>query len=105
MINNKNQGKHANNNRESLEGQILSFIREYRKLSQLEVAEKLGIKKAMIDHLENGRKFYTSEDITLFLNCYEVSSADFANLLSMKTLKKTVVNYYLMNMDEDKVKS
>lgn len=105
MINNQKQGKHASNNRESLEGKLLAFIREYRKLSQVEVAEKLEIKKATIDHLENGRKFYTPDDINLFLNCYEVSFTDFTNLLSMKMLKKTAVNYYLMNRYEEKRKS
>lgn len=101
MINNQKQGKHAHNNRESLEGKLLSFIREYRKLSQAEVAEKLGMKKAVIDHLENGRKFYTQEEINLFLNCYSVSPTDFSNLLNMKNLKKTVVSHYLMNLEQE----
>ena len=50
MINNQKIGKHTHNDRESLEGKLLSFIREYRKLSQLEVAEKLGIKKTVVNH-------------------------------------------------------
>lgn len=55
MINNQKIGKHTHNDRESLEGKLLSFIREYRKLSQLEVAEKLGKKnsrKSLFDELE-----------------------------------------------------
>lgn len=100
MINNQNKSKHSNNNRESLEGKVLSFIREYRKLSQLDVAEKLSLKKAVIDHLENGRKFYTKDDINLFLNCYKVSLEDFNHLLNMKILKKTAVTHYLMNLEE-----
>lgn len=101
MINNQKTGKHAHNNRESLEGKLLSFIREYRKLSQLEVAERLEMKKAVIDHLENGRKFYTPEDIQLFLNCYGVSINDFSILLNMKNLKKTAVNHYLMKLEQE----
>ena len=98
MFNNQKPGKHANNNRESLEGKVLALIREYRKLSQLEVAEGLGIKKATIDHFENGRKFYTSEDIHLFLNYYNISQDDFNHLLKMQNLKKTTLNHYLMEL-------
>lgn len=100
MLNNQKQGKHANNNRESLEGKVLTFIREYRKLSQAQVAEQIQIKKAIIDHFENGRKFYTPTDIEMFLNCYNVQKSDFDNLLAMKNLTKVTVNFYLMNLEQ-----
>lgn len=88
-------GKHSHNNRESREGQVLRFIREARKLSQKDVAAKMNLKTLDIDHFENGRKFYTEDDINNFLQCYEFKKEDFKSLLNLKTLNKQLVNHFM----------
>lgn len=90
-------GKHVHNNRESKEGQVLRFIREVRKLSLKDVAEKIQLKAMDIDHYENGRRFYSPEEIEMFLNLYQVKKEDFNALLSMKVINKQIVNHYMIN--------
>ena len=92
-------GKHSHNNRDSIEGMILRLIRESKKLSLKDVALKLNVKVAVIDHFENGRKFYADEDIQSFLTCYDFSLDNFKILLNLKTLNKQIVNHYLSNLD------
>ena len=89
-------GKHSHNNRESKEGTLLRLIREYQKLSLGDVALKVSLKVAEIDHFENGRKFYKEEDIQMFLDCYKISKEEFSSLLSIKVLNKVLVNHFLM---------
>lgn len=98
MITKKNplKSKHSQNNRESLEGTVLRFIREARKLSLLDVATVLNVKAAEIDHFENGRKFYTPDDLEKFLKLYDFSSEHFKQLLLMKKLNKQMVNYFFI---------
>lgn len=103
MIKNPLLGKHSHNNRESLEGMILRLIRESKKLSLKDVALKMNLKVATIDHFENGRKFYTDQDIKLFLDCYDFASEDFNALINIKTSNKQIVNHFLMNLDSLKV--
>lgn len=76
----------------------MRLIRESKKLSLKEVAEKMNLKVATIDHFENGRKFYTEEDILSFLNCYDFTHKDFNALMKIKPLNKQIVNHYLMNL-------
>ncbi|MDO9183608.1 MAG: helix-turn-helix transcriptional regulator [Bacteriovorax sp.] len=90
-------GKHSHNNRESREGQALRFIREALKLSQKDVALKLNIKSLEVDHFENGRKFYSVEDIGKFLVCYDVDRDFFNNLLNQKKISKLMVNHLMVN--------
>lgn len=90
-------GKHVHNNRESKEGQVLRFIREVRKLSLKEVAEKIQLKAMDIDHYENGRRFYTPEEITMFLKLYEFKHDDFNALLNLKIINKQIVNHFILN--------
>jgi len=92
-------GKHSHNNRESLEGMTLRLIRESKKMSLKDVAEKMNLKVAVIDHFENGRKFYTEEDIQLFLKCYDFTLEDFKALMGIKPLNKQIVNHFLMNLE------
>lgn len=89
-------GKHSHNNRESKEGSILRIIREYKKLSLNDVAQRLNLKVAEVDHFENGRKFYTQEDIQKFLECYEISNDDFSSLKNLKIINKILINHFLM---------
>ena len=89
-------GKHSHNNRESKEGSILRLIREYKKLSLNDVAQRLSLKVAEVDHFENGRKFYTQEDIQKFLECYEISNDDFSSLKNLKIINKILINHFLM---------
>lgn len=92
-------GKHSHNNRESLEGMALRLIRESKKLSLKDVAQKLTLKVAVIDHFENGRKFYTDDDIQLFLKCYDLTPDDFKALIGIKPLNKQKVNHFLTNLE------
>ena len=90
-------GKHVHNNRESKEGQILRFVREVRKLSLTDVAVKIQLKAMDIDHYENGRRFYTPEEIDMFLNLYQFKKEDFVYLMSLKVVSKQIVNHYMIN--------
>ena len=92
-------GKHSHNNRESLEGLALRLIRESKKLSLKDVALKMDLKVATIDHFENGRKFYTADDIEKFLACYELTLEHFKSIMQLKPFTKQIVNHYLMNLD------
>ncbi len=91
-------GKHSHNNRESLEGLTLRLIRESMKLSLKDVALKMNLKVAEIDHFENGRKFYTEDDIARFLVCYNFSLENFKAVMALKPFNKQIVNHYLMKL-------
>lgn len=92
-------GKHSHNNRESLEGTTLRLIRESLKLSLKDVALKMNLKVAEIDHFENGRKFYTEEDISKFLSCYNFTQDNFKAVMALKPFNKQIVNHYLMKLE------
>lgn len=98
MINKPLKSKHSQNNRESREGQVLRFIREARKLSLKEVGTMLGFREIDIDHFENGRRFYTTEEIEKFLQCYHLSQEHFTSLMNLKLLNKQLVNHYLLKL-------
>ncbi|MGZ3790301.1 MAG: helix-turn-helix domain-containing protein [Bacteriovorax sp.] len=98
MIKNPKLGKHSHNNRESIEGTALRLIRESRKYSLKDVAEKMNVKVADIDHFENGRKFYTPQDIEKFLLCYDFSPQNFKELLELKVLSKQLVNHFILKI-------
>ncbi len=89
-------GKHVHNNRESKEGQVLRLIRENRKLSLLDVATKINLKAMDIDHYENGRRFYTPEEIEMFLGLYNFKKEDFTALMNLKMINKQIVNHYII---------
>lgn len=91
-------GKHSHNNRESLEGLTLRLIRESMKLSLKDVALKMNLKVAEIDHFENGRKFYTEDDIERFLVCYNFSPENFKAVMGLKPFNKQIVNHFLMKL-------
>ncbi|MBC7538137.1 MAG: helix-turn-helix transcriptional regulator [Bacteriovorax sp.] len=80
--------KHVHNNRESKEVQILRYAREVCKLSLKVVADKIQLKAMDIDHYENGRRFYTPEELDMFLKMYEFDKEDFKSLLEMKMINK-----------------
>lgn len=88
-------GKHFHNNRESKEGQILRYVREVRKLSLKDVADKIQQRPIVIEHYENGRRFYTPEEIDMFLKIYDLNKEIFDSLLEMKILNKQIVNHYV----------
>lgn len=96
MLKDQLLGKHSHNNRDSREGQVLRFVREARKLSLKDVALKLNLKSLDIDHFENGRKFYSSEDVEKFLVCYDFSLLNFKSIMALKVLNKQLVNHFLM---------
>ena len=89
-------GKHIHNNRESREGELFRYIREARHLSLKDVAVKIKMKTIDVDHFENGRRFYTQEDIKIFLDIYTVSEKDFELLLKLKVLSKQIVNHIMI---------
>jgi ribosome-binding protein aMBF1 (putative translation factor) len=88
-------GKHVHNNRESREGQILQYAREVRKLSLKDVADKIQLKAMDIQHYENGRRFYTPEELDMFLKMYEFDKEDFKSLLEMKMINKQIISHYM----------
>ncbi|MBC7539499.1 MAG: helix-turn-helix transcriptional regulator [Bacteriovorax sp.] len=96
MLKNELLGKHSHNNRDSREGQVLRYVREARKLSLKDVAAKLNLKSLDIDHFENGRKFYSPEDVSKFLVCYNFSADNFKDIMGLKVLNKLLVNHFLM---------
>ncbi len=96
MAHNPMIGKHAHYNRESKEGQILRFVREARKLSLKDVADKINLKAMNIDHYENGRRFYTPEEIDMFLKIYDFDHEHFKVLLEMKLLNRAIFNLYVI---------
>ncbi len=85
------------NGTQSKEGQLLRFIREVRKLSLKDVAAQIQMKALEVDHLENGRRFYTPEEIDLFLVAYQFPKENFNELLGLKILNKQIVNHYFIN--------
>lgn len=98
MIKNPKLGKHSHNNRESKEGTAMRLIRESKKYSLKDVALKMNLKVADIDHLENGRRFYTDNDIEKFLLCYDFSPEDFKALMELKVLSKQLVNHFFLKL-------
>ena len=96
MAHNPMIGKHTHNNRESKEGQTLRFIREHRKLSLKDVAEKINLKAQDVDHFENGRRFYTPKDIEMFLSLYQFNQDHFKLIMEMKLLNRSTFNLYVI---------
>lgn len=96
MAHNPMIGKHAHNNRESKEGQVLRYIREHRKLSLKDTAEKINLKAQDVDHFENGRRFYKASDIEMFLKIYEFEMSHFKAILEMKLLNRSTFNLYVI---------
>jgi transcriptional regulator with XRE-family HTH domain len=95
MIKNPLLGKHSHNNHDSREGEILRYVREARKLSLKDVAAKMNLKAIEIDHFENGRKFYTEEDLNKFLICYNFKLSDFQEIMKFKILNRQIVNHFV----------
>tara|TARA_R110002049_G_scaffold280545_1_gene459861 strand:+ start:248 stop:538 length:291 start_codon:yes stop_codon:yes gene_type:complete len=83
-------------NTDSPQSLALRFMREKRQLSLVAVAQRTGLKAKIIDHLENGRKIITDEDITLLLECYDYSQDVFKELMALKPLNKKTVNHYFI---------
>lgn len=92
-------GKNSHNNRESREGVALRLIRESKKYSMKEVAAKMNLLVAEIDHFENGRKFYTPDDIQRFLECYDFNPDNFIKLMELKSFNKQLVNHFLLKLN------
>lgn len=96
MAHNPMIGKHSHNNRESKVGEVLRFVREHRKLSLKDVAEKINLKAQDVDHFENGRRFYKPEDIEMFLAVYQFPKDHYNALLEMKLLNRSIFNLYVI---------
>jgi transcriptional regulator with XRE-family HTH domain len=90
------QGRNSHNNKDSRAGTILCYIREARKLSLKDAASLFKLKALEVDHLENGRRFYTEEEINMFLKGYEFSTKDFQSLMNFKFLSKQIVNHFIL---------
>jgi transcriptional regulator with XRE-family HTH domain len=80
----------------SREGIALRFMREEKKLSLPIVAQMTGIRAAVIDHMENGRKILTAKDIEIFLLSYGFDQKTFSELLEIKLLNKQAANLYFL---------
>ena len=75
---------------------VLRFMREKRQLTLLFVGKEIGIKPKIIDHMENGRRIVTDEEISLFLDCYKYSLEVFNEMLKIKPLTKQAANHYFL---------
>ncbi len=78
------------------QGLVLQFMREEKKLSLPNVAIKTGIKASVIDHMENGRKDLSPQDLETFLQCYGFNQETFSELLEIKPFTKQAANFYFI---------
>tara|TARA_R110000868_G_scaffold258137_10_gene515438 strand:+ start:13259 stop:13534 length:276 start_codon:yes stop_codon:yes gene_type:complete len=85
------------NNTLSPQSLVLRYMREKRQLSLVAVAAKVGLKAKIIDHMENGRRIISDDEIMLFLSCYQYSHEVFNELLLLKPLNKKTVNHYFLS--------
>ena len=83
-------------NTQSPESLILRFMREKRKLTLLFVGHKLKIKPKIIDHIEQGRRVPTEQEVTLFLELYDYSFEVFNEMKKIKPLTKQAANHYFL---------
>ncbi len=88
--------KKNESNYQSPESVVIRFMREKRQLTLLEAGKKSGIKPKVIDHMENGRRVITQEDIVVFLEFYKFSEEVFKELLELKPLTKQAANHYFI---------
>ena len=58
------------------------------------------MKAQVIDHFENGRKYYSEEDIIMFLKNYSFSQENFKSLLNFKILNKQLVNHFILKIQK-----
>ena len=78
------------------ESLVLRFMREKRKLTLLFVGKEVGIKPKIIDHMEQGRRIITDEELHLFLDCYNFSLEIFDEMIKIKPLTKQAANHYFL---------
>ena len=76
-------------------GSKIKELRIYKKLSQEQLAELVGLQQRTISRIENGKVFVSSDIIAKFANIFEVSPAIFflpqINALS-KEKEKSIKN-------------
>ena len=90
MINNKSKFQ-------SPQSLVLRFMREKRQMTLLSAGKAIGLKPKIIDHIENGRKTISEEDLLLFLDCYNFSFEVYSEMLELKPLNKQTANYYFLS--------
>ena len=54
------------------------LLRRERRLSQAELAKKLGLSQSRLSELENGAGSFTAEQLVMLLQLFNVTLADFA---------------------------
>ena len=77
--------------------ELVHLVIEKRQLSLVSVAKKIGIKAEIIDHMENGRRIITDEEIQIFLEHYNYSLEVFNEMLKIKPLTKNTTNHYFLS--------
>lgn len=57
----------------TVSGDRIKILREEKKLSQLELAERIGINNSVLSRIESGKRSIEENEINLFADFFEVS--------------------------------
>jgi len=106
----KRTGHRRSDNRVTTkESAVLKHLRESRKLSTRQVADKLNMSGSWVCHAENGRSDLKPKVILQFLKIYGYSYSEFMELV--RGDRKVPRNYYaecleiLKRLDKEKIKT
>lgn len=71
-------------------------MREKRKITILKAGKDLGIKPKSIDHMENGRKFLSDDEISIFLEYYNFSRKIYEEMMTLTPIDKQTTNHFFL---------
>ncbi len=81
-------------------GKRLKEIRKYRKITQEQVAEFVGIETPSISNIENGKYFPTAENLDKILKILNVKPSDIFTFENLSN-KDELINEMLTSMQKD----
>ncbi len=81
-------------------GKRLKEIRKYRKITQEQVAEFVGIETPSISNIENGKYFPTAENLDKILKILDVKPNDIFTFESLSD-KDELIKEMLTSMQQD----
>lgn len=81
-------------------GKRLKEIRKYRKITQEQVAEYVGIETPSISHIENGKYFPTAENLDKILKILDVRPSDIFTFENLSD-KNELIKEMLESMQKD----
>lgn len=81
-------------------GKRLREIRKYRKITQEQVAEFVGIETPSISNIENGKYFPTAENLDKILKILDVKPSDIFTFENLSD-KNELINEMLASMQKD----